>query len=320
MKKITILCLILNSSILFGQNLVPNPSFEYHTRCPFDTTSFPSGFLLLAYPWQNPSTVGNGDSSPDLFDTCSTNVGFSVPNNAWGNEYPHTGNAYSGIYCYYKWILSREYIQVQLIDSLQKKTPYCVEFYVSLADVSTYAANNIGAYFSVDAISMTGYSNLPYIPQVINSNNNLLINKHGWKKVSGSFIANGGEKYITIGNFNDDPSTDTIFVDSTGWDGGIAYYYIDDVSIMDCRDTTGIENYQNSSTINIYPNPTSDILTIVTPIQSTIQISNIQGQLIKTLITTGTKTNNDVSSLPSGVYIVEVKTDKGVAVKKFVKE
>ena len=28
----------------------------------------------------------------------------------------------------------------------------------------------------------------------------------------------------------------------------------------------------------------------------------------------------DVSDLPRGVYIVEVKSDKGIAVKKFIKE
>ena len=34
----------------------------------------------------------------------------------------------------------------------------------------------------------------------------------------------------------------------------------------------------------------------------------------------GNKTNVDVSALPCGVYVVEVKTEKGVEVKKFVKE
>jgi hypothetical protein len=28
----------------------------------------------------------------------------------------------------------------------------------------------------------------------------------------------------------------------------------------------------------------------------------------------------DISSFPSGVYVVEVRTEKGIAVKKFVKE
>ena len=95
--------------------------------------------------------------------------------------------------------------------------------------------------------------------------------------------------------------------------------------------TTGItENNLNDKSIKIYPNPATDNLIIETAQPSTIEISNIQGQLIKTLLTTGNKTNVDhvgyssyvvdVSTFPSGVYIVEVKTEKGVAVKKFVKE
>ena len=81
---------------------------------------------------------------------------------------------------------------------------------------------------------------------------------------------------------------------------------------------------------SIYPNPANDNVTIEAPQSATIEILNIEGQLIKTLTTSGTKTNVDhvgyssyvvdVSSFPSGVYIVEVKTEKGVAVKKFVKE
>jgi predicted outer membrane repeat protein len=72
--------------------------------------------------------------------------------------------------------------------------------------------------------------------------------------------------------------------------------------------------------IAIYPNPATDDLTIVSPQAAIIEISNIQGQLVKTFTTTGNKTNIDVSALLSGVYIVEVRTDKGVAVSKFIKE
>ena len=79
------------------------------------------------------------------------------------------------------------------------------------------------------------------------------------------------------------------------------------------------ENLINNSTA-IYPNPATDNITIETPQQSTIEISNIQGQLIKTLVASSIKTNIDVSALPSGVYVVQVKTEKGIVVRKFVKE
>jgi len=83
---------------------------------------------------------------------------------------------------------------------------------------------------------------------------------------------------------------------------------------------TDIKGKNEIGNIAIFPNPATNNLTIETPISSTIKISNIQGQLIKTLVTSGNKTNIDVSVFPCGVYIVEVKTEKGVGVKRFVKE
>jgi hypothetical protein len=79
-----------------------------------------------------------------------------------------------------------------------------------------------------------------------------------------------------------------------------------------------INNQQNPN-IDIYPNPAVNNLTIESPQSAIIEITNIQGQLIKTFTISG-KTNIDISSLPSGVYIIEAKTDKEMTVKKFVKE
>ena len=84
-----------------------------------------------------------------------------------------------------------------------------------------------------------------------------------------------------------------------------------------------VTNINENSIENIfvmYPNPATDNLTIECWQRSIIEISNIEGQLIKTLTASGTKTNINVSALPCGVYVVQVKTAKGVAVKKFIKE
>ena len=51
-----------------------------------------------------------------------------------------------------------------------------------------------------------------------------------------------------------------------------------------------------------------------------IKIINVQGQLLKTFVSTDNKTIIDVSTLPSGVYIVEVRTEKGLEVRKVIKE
>jgi uncharacterized repeat protein (TIGR01451 family) len=79
------------------------------------------------------------------------------------------------------------------------------------------------------------------------------------------------------------------------------------------------ENIANS-TLNIYPNPASSNITISTPIKSTIEILNIQGQTLKTITTTELNTQFNISNFASGVYIVKAKTEDGVAVRRFIKE
>ncbi len=83
---------------------------------------------------------------------------------------------------------------------------------------------------------------------------------------------------------------------------------------------SGINELSNSLNTSVYPNPVTSNLIIEAPQQATIEILDIQGLLIKTISASGNKTSIDVSAFPSGVYIVELKTEKGVAVEKFIKE
>jgi len=72
--------------------------------------------------------------------------------------------------------------------------------------------------------------------------------------------------------------------------------------------------------ISICPNPATNTITIETPRLGIIEITNIQGQLIKTYTASNNRTNIDVSALPCGVYVIEVKTDKEIATRKFIKQ
>jgi hypothetical protein len=83
---------------------------------------------------------------------------------------------------------------------------------------------------------------------------------------------------------------------------------------------TYIKEIKQEYFILVYPNPATINLTIETPQKAVIEITNIQGQLVKTIKATGNKTNIDVSALPGGVYIVQAKTVNGVSVSKFIKE
>jgi hypothetical protein len=83
---------------------------------------------------------------------------------------------------------------------------------------------------------------------------------------------------------------------------------------------TGLTEISKNICIAVFPNPTTNNLIIVATQQAVIEITNIQGQLIKTFAANEGKTSFDVSELPSGVYVVEVRTEKGVEVRKFIKE
>jgi parallel beta-helix repeat protein len=70
----------------------------------------------------------------------------------------------------------------------------------------------------------------------------------------------------------------------------------------------------------VYPNPATNSITIEIQQKSQIEIINIKGQVIKTINSINPKTTIDIENIPSGVYVVKAKTDKGIAIRKFVKE
>jgi hypothetical protein len=70
----------------------------------------------------------------------------------------------------------------------------------------------------------------------------------------------------------------------------------------------------------MFPNPATSTLTLKTGDVSGAQITlfDINGQKISEQIAESTETNLNVSSLPAGNYIVEIKTADGTVVSKKV--
>ncbi|MGQ0827185.1 MAG: gliding motility-associated C-terminal domain-containing protein [Bacteroidota bacterium] len=209
-------------------NLVPNYSFEDTIQCPNAT-----GQINKCANWYNPNTA-----SPDYFNSCTANASVGVPQNAFGYQNARTGKAYAGIYVYNKPVLNvREYIQVQLADSLKKSSVYCVSFYVCLDNRSNTAITQLGLYLSNNSLTSSNYLVFNVTPQIMSQPNQFLNDSINWVRVFGFYLAKGGERFITIGNFKTDANTDT-----TNWDlnnpncfpfcASVSYYYIDDVSLM----------------------------------------------------------------------------------------
>jgi len=125
-KKVMLLILLgaLHFSVFSQFNLVPNPSFEYYDSCPQPIAPNYQGVdkICRAVPWFSPAQpepFNCGGSSTDFFHACNG----SVPRNINGFQYARTGLGYggAGVATNPSGSNGREYLQVQLIESLKKK-------------------------------------------------------------------------------------------------------------------------------------------------------------------------------------------------------
>jgi len=252
MKRISlniIYILAISFQLIAQYNYVPNYSFEQYDSCPttaagvdifckywFTPTS--QMFILPAFPY---SYLGGGSS--DYYNFCSTNQNIQIPTNLSGNQNTKDGFAYVGILFQNDNITIdyKEYIEIELHKALSNNKEYCVEFYYSIAERFDYIPNSyypieLGALLTDTIVSrQSGINtqqpqNIYAIPQ-INQQLPLVIDTLNWIKVSGSFIAKGGEQYLTIGNFQ---HTDTLT-------GKNVYVYIDDVKLYYCGPDTTIK-------------------------------------------------------------------------------
>ena len=221
-------CLLQQENFAQQQyNLVPNWSFETYIVCPNSLTNNPP-----PPPWFEPTNY-----SLSYCNACSVSPYFGVPHNSSGSGYQNarTGNAYlSFFFLNGPSSNQRNYYSIKLNDSLILGHNYYVEFFISLHDGQKLASNNISALISKTAqyVDTFHYPNgvLFANAQVYNYGNPIISDTMNWVKVSSIFRAQGGENYLTLGNFKDDNSTDYIVFQPTGYNG--AGYYIDDVSVI----------------------------------------------------------------------------------------
>ncbi len=80
-------------------------------------------------------------------------------------------------------------------------------------------------------------------------------------------------------------------------------------------------SFEQDNSIKIYPNPTSSIINIHSDFGiNSIELYDVQGRILETLLETNTTTTLDISSKTSGIYFLKIKTEKGFKVEKIVKE
>jgi gliding motility-associated-like protein len=224
------------ASSLYAQNMVPNNSFE--TGPGVQCGVFATGdFDNSVSDWYSP-TAGN----PALFSTqvaasCwnyQPNSTFVGPPCLPGPQLPKTGNVHAGITIRGDFgQQQRDYIQIQLSQTMVPGRYYRVAFNVSFADSSQYASSNIGAWFTINPNSSTGDTVMEATPQI--EATSIISDTSGWTLIQGEFQASQPSNYITIGNFRRDEDTDSLlnagYSGQTGCEG--SFYYVDDVDVYE---------------------------------------------------------------------------------------
>ncbi|MEN8929262.1 MAG: OmpA family protein [Flavobacteriales bacterium] len=219
----------------FGQdteNLVKNGSFE-ETKGKLKRLKQ----IDKAEDWFSPTTL-----KADLYSSrAPSGSGIEVPQNAYGKEDAADGENYAGITAYsYRGKSPRTYLSKELDMKLERGVRYCISYDLSLADLSKYAVNNVGAVLSKKAFEIDGKKDIVLgkkDEEIVKVGDNKLFEKrYSWEKMCAEYEGVGGEKFITIGNF--DETKDTKFLklrkkkDYKGTQVPMAYYYIDNVKVV----------------------------------------------------------------------------------------
>jgi hypothetical protein len=320
-KSIATMMIIIIVAIDFntskGQNLVFNSGFEIADTCPNN-----QGNINLAHGWFNANTVF--PSTTDYYHLCSPLAGLTPPSIFTGYQNAHFGDAFIGMGVYTLGLSnSREYAETELLDTLTGGEIYYVEFYAVLGNSLNLAISNLGAYLTNSILINNNFTVISVLPQIENPDTIYLNDTLNWMKISGTFTAVGGEKFITIGNFRDDLLTnDTVLSqDSTFYN--YCYYYIDDIIVMPLDSLQGLDEPISNLSVNVYPNPAKEWLTLDfnSNIQKQLNVSlfSIDGKEIKTWSEKYTsKMYITLPQLSNGIYFLKIRNGAGEVVRKVV--
>ena len=239
---------------------------------------------------------------------------------------PKSGNAYVGLVTVAlpTFIDTREFLTQTMKYDLSADEEYYFECWVSPFDNLRRVCHNIGITFTEDQQLLECVVDCPIY--VENDSGNPLTDKALWTKVSGTFVANGGERVIHIGNFRPDSlsemewvsggSTDTV----EWWDR--PYYYIDDVwlSHVDSMGYVGSPPAPQRGEFKVWPNPARDVVRL--EVQSSdfeslshqlkgVMVADVMGREIHRCALNDRVLKLDVGSWENGVYMVNLWDDKG---------
>ena len=195
-------------------NFVTNGGLEKHDDC---TQKGPT--IMHAYGWRNiDSSLSMG---VQYFNKCLLNVPYGITTQLF--QYPYKGDGFCGttFYCpppFCSISYNRGYFRNRLKSRLVIGSLYCVKLYYNISNSSSYGISDLGIYFGDDSIDTIKKPNIPLtylIPQIKNAHGHYATDTLNWVALTGTFVANGNEKHMLIGNFTANNAVDTILINPT---------------------------------------------------------------------------------------------------------
>ena len=201
---------------VFSQNILPNPSFGIRDCCPQansamhccrDWEMVNSSVEYVHYCTTNPTLIERLEIRPPRTDSAIVASVFGA-----------------GAY--------REYFGCWLPGPLLAGKTYCLSFWIAISPYSHRTVDRYQVLFTTDK----PVQNYPPLPSYILDSAQFthygyITETDVWTQISGSFVADGSEAFMTFGVFDPLDSIKAI-VNSTGLTD--AYYFIDDVALYPC--------------------------------------------------------------------------------------
>ncbi len=245
---IVLLYFIFSNTSFCQQNLVYNGDFEEYSSCP-DNISVPSEIpyqIEKCIGWTAP-TYGTSD----YFNECAMDFFLSgqvfqppfsaICQTCFGCQPSFNGKGYLGFGAAsysggsgsdgYNGIMWWEYVSGKLIEPLIAGEKYKYSMEISLSEVSDLMVSEIGVYISNNEVHTLNTASLNLEPQLIFLDSNFFNDTVNWIHLETEFLADGGEQFITIGNFKDNITTDTLRRIPINMGQMSTYIFVDDVRI-----------------------------------------------------------------------------------------
>lgn len=298
-------------TLVFGQNLVPNGSFELFT----ESCEFGLNYTMLAN-WERVECA----EKPDVGHECYG----AIPNTGIGFQYAQNGSAMISSATARFHVTGtlpegnpQTYATVDLVEPLVAGQHYCLRLWVNRADSSNYRTSVLHAFLWYGVPTVCNYNDTAWDTYAAVTFDISEVDTVDWTMLEGGFTATGSESNLTIGAFQTPEEMDTVFVQNDYDEQGMfAIYFIDNIELWSCE--VGVHEFSDGIPMRIHPNPASDNLWVELEGSSryALEAQDATGRkVLADQLSAGSfaagKHRLDVSRLSPGRYVLRAIGDDG---------